>query len=348
MGIKDLRTFLKTKKVDCFYTVPLEKFGAKRIAIDSLNWYFCYLRAAYTTVLNRKRDIFEYISDDEVYDRLVIEFLSFNNKLMEHDITPVWIWDGVSKDNKGVTKVERRKKKKEMAEQRDGLYNSLKKMNPLERPYELIMELKKKMINSADLKRIEELKEFSKEVGVCTIIAEDEAENLGSSLAVERIVAGVWSADTDTYPLGCPLVVKGFETVNGKTCINCVFTLKILQDLGFTHQEFRDFCILLGTDFNDRLDRIGPVKSFKLIEKYRCLEEVEKHTQHNLYALKYKEVRPQLASYKTIYNGVDDLFCNTMVNFGELKSKYSRYYNLGDFFNHMINLSKPQNIPKPK
>ena len=350
MGIKDLRTFLKNKKVDCFCTIPLLEFYGKRVAIDSLNWVFCYMGNCVKSIMSTKGDPMKPISQEELYRKMVQEFLNFNIKLMNHGITPLWIWDGVSKDNKTVTKVERRNARKAMIEKRDNVFNVLQKLNPLERPSELLKEFQQLTMNTTCLKRekIDDLKELSLEIGIPTITADDEAEALAASLAVERIVAAVWTADTDTYPIGCPIVIKGFENVKGEVHINAVFTLKILKELKLNHDEFRDFCIMLGTDFNDRLDRIGPVKSFKLIEKYRCLEEVEKHTQHNLYALKYKEVRPQLASYKTIYNGVDDLFCNTMVNFGELKSKYSRYYNLGDFFNYMINLSKPQNIPKPK
>ena len=76
---------------------------------------------------------------------------------------------------------------------------------------------------------------------------------------------------------------------------------------------------MLGTDFNDRLPGIGPAKSFKLIEKYRDLETIEKETSHNFYAMKYKEIRYQMAAYDTPYNGIDDLMCNYQVDFEEIK-----------------------------
>jgi len=350
MGVKDLRPFLKNKNVNCFYTIPLLSFYEKRMAIDSLNWVFCYLGTAFKNILNYKKDILEPVNQEELYDKMIEEFLNFNIKLMSHGITPVWIWDGVSKDNKQVTKVERRKSKQQMIEKRDNIIKVLKEMNPLERPYELMKELKQLLTSTIHFKRenIERLKNFSEEVGVCTITADDEAESLGASMAVERIVGAIWTADTDTYPIGSPIVAKGFENINGEVCINVIFTLNILRDLKLTHEEFRDFCIMLGTDFNDRLPGIGPAKSFKLIEKYRDLETIEKETSHNFYAMKYKEIRYQMAAYDTPYNGIDDLMCNYQVDFEEIKEKYQKYGKIGKLMECIENIPKPKNVKKPE
>ena len=218
-------------------------------------------------------------------------------------------------------------------------------MNPLERPTELLKELQQLVINTTSLKRekLEDLKNFSKEIGLPTIIAEDEAESLAASLAVERIVGAAWTADTDTYPIGCPIVVKGFENVKGDVCVNAVFTPKILKRLELTHEEFRDFCIMLGTDFNDRIYGLGPAKSFKLIKLYRNLETIEEKTSHNLHMLKYKEIRDQFFAYDTGYNGVDDLMVEK-VNYDELKEKYDGKYDLENIFVCLRNLEKPSNV----
>ena len=348
MGIKGLRAFLKKKEVNCFYTIPLYSFYEKRMAIDSLNWVFCYLGNAYQSILVRKKDILEFITQQEIYDALARDFLNFNIKLINHGITPVWIWDGVSKDNKQVTKVERRKRKQQMIEKKENIIEILKGMNPLERPYELIKELKDLMKNTVHLKheRINDLKKFSEEIGLCTITADDEAESLGASMAAERIVGAIWSADTDTYPIGAPIVAKGFEMINGDIHINIVFTLNILRDLKLNHNEFRDFCIMLGTDFNDNVERLGPARCYKLIEKFRNLETIEKETSHNLYCLKFREVRNQMIAYDSGYNGIDDLMSNKKINFEELKEKYKRFYKFNDFVSCFINLPDPKNVPK--
>src|SRR5205085_3124549 len=64
----------------------------------------------------------------------------------------------------------------------------------------------------------------------------------------------------------------------------------ILEDLEMTCEEFRDLCILLGCDYNDRIKgyppdgkthkkpvSIGAKGAFAMITEYRRLEEVEKY-----------------------------------------------------------------------
>ena len=348
MGIKDLRTFLKNKNVDCFYQMPLLDFYGKRWAIDSLNWVFCYMGSAVKMILSRKSDPLDFITQDELYDRMIIEFINFNVKLMNHGITPVWIWDGESKDNKQVTKVERRNARKLMIEKKENIINTLKSMNPLERPPELLNELRQLITTTTSLKRerIEDLRKFSEEIGIPTIVADDEAESLAASLAVERIVGAAWTADTDTYAIGCPIVVKGFENISGEVCVNAVFTPKILKALELNHEEFRDFCIMLGTDFNDRIHGLGPARSYKLIQLYRNLETVEEKTSHNLYMLKFREIREQFFAYDTKYNGVDDLMVNTSVDYEAIQEKYKGRHNLDKVFTCLRNLVKPTNVTK--
>ena len=348
MGIKDLRTFLKNKKVDCFYTIPLLEFYGKRVAIDSLNWVFCYMGNCVKSIMSTKGDPMKPISQEELYKKMVQEFLNFNIKLMNHGITPLWIWDGVSKDNKTVTKVERRNARKAMIEKRDNIFDVLQKLNPLERPSELLKEFQQLSVNTTCLKRekIDELRDLSLEIGIPTITADDEAEALAASLAVERIVAAVWTADTDTYPIGCPIVIKGFENVKGEVHINAVFTLKILKELKLNHDEFRDFCIMLGTDFNDRVHGLGPARSYKLIQIYRNLETIEEKEHHNLHVLKFREIRPQFFPQKTDYTGVDELMVNKDINYQELKEKYSESFDLEKIFVCLRTLEKPQNVIK--
>ena len=348
MGIKNLNTFLKKQKVSCFYKVPLGDFYGKRIAIDSLNWIFCYMSTSVKNILYHKKDVMSIISQEELYIKLINEFMKFNIKLMNYGVTPVWVWDGISKDNKTVTKVERRNSRKKMIEERDTIYETLKNMNPLERPEELLKKLEQLIISTTCLKRekIDEIKSFSEEIGIPTITAPDEAEAFASSLAVERIAAAVWSADTDTYAFGCPIVVKGFENLGGEVYINATFTPRILTSLKLNHAEFRDFCILLGTDFNDNLPGVGPIKSLKLINKFRDLETIEEETPNNLYALKYEQVRTQFIPFETGYTGEGDLDVNKKIDYSSILEKYKDKYDLDDIFVCLRNLKDPVNVPK--
>ena len=100
---------------------------------------------------------------------------------------------------------------------------------------------------------------------------------------------------------------------------------------------------MLGTDFNDRIYGLGPAKSFKLIKLYRKLETIEEKTSHNLYMLKYKEIREQFFAFDTEYNGVNDLMVEK-VNYEEIKEKYKDKHELEKIFVCLRNLEKPTNV----
>jgi len=47
-----------------------------------------------------------------------------------------------------------------------------------------------------------------------------------------------------------------------------------LRELDLTREQLVDMCILMGTDYNEGVKGIGPVKAHKLIKKYGNLERV--------------------------------------------------------------------------
>lgn len=348
MGIQDLNKFLKDKNINCFFKLPLSKFGGYRIAIDGLNWIFSYISIVNKNLVERQKDILEDINQESMYESMLAEWIKFNNKLMNYKITPVWIWDGVSKDNKMVTKIERRKVRDEYKKKKLGLRAELLKLPILARDDSMLKEYKKLVLLTPyfSFESIEKIKNFARAVGIPTIIADDEAENLASSLAVELKVSAVWSSDTDTYPLGAPVVVKGFENIRGDINIKGVFTLNILRDLGLNHDQFRDFCILLGTDFNDRMDRIGPVNALTLIKRYGNIETITAETKHNTYCLKKDEVREQLTPYNT---GIEEDDLNVEIKNCEYpfqEEKFRGFYV--DLVNNVRDLGPASNLPKFK
>jgi 5'-3' exonuclease len=348
MGIKDINSFLR-KNVDFEFSVPLTSFGGQRIAIDGLNWLFTYLPMVHKRVVEAQKDLLKDIDQTEIFESMKVEWMKFNIKLMNYKITPVWVWDGVSKDNKMVTKIERRKYRNELIKKKKILKEQLLSMHILARDASLLNNYKKLVLSTPyfDKENTEELKEYSKRSGLPTLIAEDEAENLASSLAVEKRISAVWSSDTDTYPLGAPIVVNSFERKNDALYIKGVSTLNILKSLGLNHQSFRDFCIMLGTDFNDRMERIGPASSLTLIKKYGNIESIAEHTKHNTYCLHAKEVRKQLTPYDTSF--IEEKELNARLGDAEYpfkSKKFITFYN--DFIANLRDIGNSNNLPEIK
>lgn len=308
MGIKSLNDYLRKQEIPCFIDLPMIALAEQRVAVDGLNWLYTYLPQSFKRAYNSNTNYLDPVCQDKILKELILEKVRFNNKFLNYKITLVWIWDGISKDNKTATKIERRKGRSENIRKKEQLRELLLSVSPLERDPDLINEYKKSVLKCQyiNFENIEKLKNICKLMGFPTIIADDEAENLASSLAVERKISAVWSADTDTYPLGAPLVIKKFLNVGGTLYIKCAFTLKMLEGLEMNHNEFRDFCILLGTDFNTNLEGIGPAKCKILIDKYRSLEKIQEETKHNIEGfIDYKNIRKQLTPYKTDYDCSD-------------------------------------------
>jgi hypothetical protein len=97
-------------------------------------------------------------------------------------------------------------------------------------------------------------------VGAQALQAPHDSESYIASL-VKKGDVGV-TCDSDALPFGCEWTVQNIGTAK-ETWIKLD---DILLGLGMTLREFRVFCVLLGTDFNERLYLCGPAKSFPVIK----------------------------------------------------------------------------------
>lgn len=140
--------------------------------------------------------------------------------------------------------------------------------------------------------------EIVKMMGLHAIRAEGEAETVCAYLAVKGKVDAVLTEDTDVLPYGTPLMLafKHHKLGDEKVVGICLET--VLRDLGMNLEEFRDLCILLSCDYNDRVKgylpgtseylkngkkrkpvNIGVKKALIMINEHRRLEEVCKHVE---------------------------------------------------------------------
>jgi hypothetical protein len=97
-------------------------------------------------------------------------------------------------------------------------------------------------------------------VGTQALQAPHDSESYIASL-VKKGDVGV-TCDSDALPFGCEWTVQNIGTAK-ETWIKLD---DILRGLDMTLHEFRVFCVLLGTDFNERLYLCGPTKSFPAVK----------------------------------------------------------------------------------
>ena len=110
------------------------------------------------------------------------------------------------------------------------------------------------------------------EAGYDCRIAKFEAEALCSKLCKDKLVDAVITEDSDVFAYCCPTVILR----HGSTTHQCtvVDMSNILSSLELSQEEFVELCVLFGNDFNERIPRIGPVKSLKLLKTHETLEQV--------------------------------------------------------------------------
>jgi hypothetical protein len=88
------------------------------------------------------------------------------------------------------------------------------------------------------------------------------------ALNVEDGDVGV-TCDSDALPFGCSLVVQNIGTPKE----TWIYLDDVLRALDMNLDTFRRFCIMLGTDFNPRLPKCGPVKAEKCIRSFTSFED---------------------------------------------------------------------------
>lgn len=129
-------------------------------------------------------------------------------------------------------------------------------------------------------------KEIIKIMGFAYFQADGEAEALCSGMCHLGYVDAVLSEDTDVLAIGAPFLLAKID-ISAQTVVAISYR-DILESLNMKSEEFRDLCILLGCDYNDRVKGyppdgknrkkpvgIGAKGAYWMINEYRRLEVAE-------------------------------------------------------------------------
>ena len=359
MGIADLTPLLKECVPNCFVETPAHNLNNRRMAFDGYNWIFTVLGISVKEA-SKGIDVFDTINPELVFKNVIRFFLGINLKLLNHKITPVWIWDSPDyvTPQKLETRDKRREARKKIADKKENIKEALSNMSVLERPTELINEFKKLQSTTFYFpsQKITELKDLCRRLGIPSITAEGEGEYLAACLAVERIVACVYSGDTDTIAMGVPFVTKNINKQGGELYIGGIFTPSILKTLDLDHQQFRELCYLLGCDFNKRVKGVGKKKALELMKKYKCIEKVLEHLdsiqnpdgtkKYDISTINHEKCKELLTPRPSGFIDKTKLLDITPQEYDEDLDKY----NLRDLFETVLsrtrNFKPAENVPK--
>lgn len=313
MGIKQLHTFLRKLNPSIYQTKHFRDLENKRLAIDA-SIFMCRFKSSLGT-------------------RWLNGFFSMLEKMKKYSIKVIFIFDGVrpplEKTKEKETRVISRKKNRnkiesiieewsqfehmydsnvvniplsELQDKTDFLYDFMrKKVNgdrtemTREEIVHYITKLQRNLVPiSSDDYRL--LKSMLNLMGIAhmTSIDEQEAEGLGSLLTNLNITDALLTEDTDCIAYSCDVFYFGIDF--SKEIVMELRLEKVLEVLQFERKQLLDFCILLGTDYNKNLNKVGPMKAFDYIKKYKNLETIS--TLMNTDSLNFPRVRQLFDSHR--------------------------------------------------
>lgn len=338
MGIKGLNPFLKKKVPSVFENIYLKDLDGTYVAIDTYNWIATTYFNAKKVVVQKTNIVLEDPDMSEIKKVWFGLFLEFIREWFNHNIMPIFIFDGNAPIEKSETRKTRRSYQEKTREKKELLLHKVRNDDPLNISTMDIIELKKCLSRDWDipLDFHENFKSILRYLQLPFIQAKFEGEQLCSMLAVEGKVSAVYSTDTDNLVYGAPLLITSFkssEHINGVYVrkVQCVRIASILSELKYTKDKFVDLCILSGCDYNTNIPRVGIITAQKLLDQYEQINNFP--SKYNTEVLLYdrcKQLFQQVPS--------QDLVLET--NISEMKGELEDHVSLdpSSRYLHMKNI----------
>ncbi|MFC7154991.1 flap endonuclease-1 [Halomarina halobia] len=231
--------------------VPLSALAGSVVAVDAHNWLYRYLT---TTVRFTSAGAYTTAAGEEVANLIgVVQGLP---KLLEHDVTPVFVFDGGVSDLKEAEIADRRDQRERYEEQLEEareagdaieistLESRTQRLTPL------IQETTRELLRLLDVPIVE---------------APAEGEAQAAHMARKGRVDYVGSEDYDALLLGAPRTLRQLTSSGDPELMDFEATLS-RHDL--TWEQLVDVGILCGTDFNEGVPGIGPKTAVELVREH--------------------------------------------------------------------------------
>jgi len=211
--------------------------------------------------------------------------------LAEFDIRPVFVFDGKPPMEKMQTLKERRLTRAQARrdwESAVGRGDYATAWSKAVRMDSLTQEM------TADAKRTLSL------LGIPVVQAPQEGEAQAAHMARRGDVWAANSRDYDSVLFGAPRLIR-YLTISGQEYLpskrvsrplipELIDLQKLLTALRITLEQLVDLAVLVGTDFNTGVRRIGPKTGLKLIQKHGALEDLPTELRVKL-PENYQEIR---------------------------------------------------------
>ena len=216
--------------------------------------------------------LYRYVAENALVENVYLLLSIFRH----YNIRPVFIFDGMPPDEK----LELLKKRKADKVKSEAEYNDLKKK--LSQSNSLSFDEKQEITSSMDaLKKkfvyltknhIQLTKQLINSYGATYIDAPGEADGLCASFVLSGKAWACMSDDMDMFVYGCNRILRYTSLLNHTAVLYDVHG--ILDTLTMRHDEFKDVCVLSGTDYNAN-GKTSLYSSMNLFNKYKSSDEYD-------------------------------------------------------------------------
>ena len=221
-------------------------------------------------------------------------------RMIDNGIKPVYVFDGKPPEMKSGELAKRRERREEAQKELD---------KAEEAGIEADVEKFQKRLVKVTKQHNEECKTLLRHMGIPYVDAPCEAEAQCAALVRAGKVFAVGTEDMDALTFGSTVLLRHLTYSEArKMPIKEFYFDRILTELGFSHEEFIDLCILLGCDYCDSIRGIGPKRAVELIRQYRNIETILKNLDTKKYSVPedwpYTEAR-RLFKEPDVHDGKD-------------------------------------------
>lgn len=329
MGIQDLNKFINVLGV--YKKAPLNVLSGRAVAIDASNWIYVNWTMAAKRVISTTNLLVSDPDTDAIRKNWFTIALKSLNRFLLNGVYPVFVFDGPAPMEKAGEKLKRSAEKQKYVDKYWEAITSARQCTDVLDAGNIDMKALRDLCYKSykiDWGEMDLIKGLLDAIGFVTFKPNCEAEKFCTMMCIEGLVVAVMSADTDNLAYGCPCFINDISSEMTPEGPMDVMTyaqhFEVLSTSGLTAGQFLDFCIMHGTDYNNRIFRVGPAKILKLIHEFGCIENIV-HL-HDITCLNHLACR-RLFAYsdtKTLNNGVDVHV--GFIDFRQIDSEVTSYY----------------------
>ena len=286
MGIRKLNRHLRDNCPESIRCMNMADISGKRIAVD-ISIY-----------------LYKYEAENALLENMYVMLSIFRH----YNIIPIFIFDGKPPVEKKALLIKRKEDRAEAQEEYVKLKISLESKDDDAEKQDIIvaMDQLKKQFVQINKEKIDKVKCLIRAYGATYYDAPGEADELCALLVIKKKVWACLSEDMDLFVYGCTRVLRYFSLI-GHTVV-LYYTKGILEELDITQTEFKEICVISGTDYNIdsdlKSDKKNLRQTFKHFRKFKT-----SNNSNNFYDWLSKNTDYISDSDIDLLHNINKLFC---------------------------------------